>query len=138
MIRKTNTLPKALRAILNTRKRSVIIATQSAGSTYSVQSSAWSEGSRTFTSAYVRPSEYVDGQTIFGEGFTPVTVPSAEAWPSFKPASMEFQPGMVLVESGSFRGKTATPVLVIETELAKAYGFVSVDYNADGSGMHRS
>ena len=108
----TRDLPKVLRDLLKTRKRNVTVHVSDADSEHTIHAADWSGGSRTFTTGWA----FIDGS------FRPITLPSPGGFPGFSPAEWRMLKGTLLLETGTFCGKTSTPRLTIERSLAASWG----------------
>lgn len=119
-------LPEVLRmlpGIKTSRKHRVSVTTYSNEKPTTIQASCWDGGSRTFTAAYRLVHSTHGPIPHISETWQEVKLPSPGGFSEgFTPAKYLQPDDVVIVETGSFCGKTATPHIQVPPALAEKLG----------------
>lgn len=119
-------LPEVLRmlpGVKTSRKHRVSVTTYSNETPIAIVAACWDGGSLTLTSAYRLTSRKIHPGGDLQEYWDPVQLPAPGRFSEgFTPAQYLQPDDVVLVETGSFCGKTATPHIQVPPALAEKLG----------------
>ncbi len=119
-------LPEILRmrpGVKDSRKHHVSVTTYSNEKPTDIQASNWDGGSRTFTAAYRLVHSTHGPIRHLSETWQPVKLPDPGGyWEGFRPVKYLQPDDVVIVETGTFRGKTACPHIQVPPALAEKLG----------------